>query len=340
MPRPWRRALNAVNASAATGSNAVTVNASAFGNTLAITTGAGNDVITLGGGANVVVTGAGSDTVNGALSTGDTIDLGADNDIFDYRVTAASNFVDGAAGTADEITYSGGAKSFDFSTLLNNVTGEAGSYRNFENLDAVGATGAITAIAATTGSSIDTSSGAHNDVITLGAGTDIVNTFAGDDTVNATGTSLAGDTIDAGAGAVDTLAITGGGTVVMGAAVSNFEFVTLATATIFTANDTVGLTITGSGSGTDIITTGNAAQTVNAGSGNDIIIVGAVGQTIDAGNGNDTVVLSVARGHRCGKHHRRQQLRHAGIQRRRHCQHRRAGHHLQLREHQHRHDHA
>jgi hypothetical protein len=285
--------FNAVNASAATGSNAVTVNASAFGNTLAITTGAGNDVITLGGGANVVVTGAGSDTVNGALSTGDTIDLGADNDIFDYRVTAASNFVDGAAGTADEITYSGGAKSFDFSTLLNNVTGEAGSYRNFENLDAVGATGAITAIAATTGSSIDTSSGAHNDVITLGAGTDIVNTFAGDDTVNATGTSLAGDTIDAGAGAVDTLAITGGGTVVMGAAVSNFEFVTLATATIFTANDTVGLTITGSGSGTDIITTGNAAQTVNAGSGNDIIIVGAVGQTIDAGNGNDTVVLSV-----------------------------------------------
>jgi hypothetical protein len=286
--------LNAVNASAATGSNAVTVNASAFGNALAITTGAGNDVITLGGGANVVVTGAGSDTVNGALSTGDTIDLGADNDIFDYRVTAASNFVDGAAGTADEITYSGGAKSFDFSTLLNNVTGEAGSYRNFENLDAVGATGAITAIAATTGSSIDTSSGAHNDVITLGAGTDIVNTFAGDDTVNATGTSLAGDTIDAGAGVVDTLAISGGGAVVMGAAVTNFEFVTLATATIFTANDTIGLTITGSGSGTDIITTGAAAQTVNAGSGNDTIIVGAVGQTIDAGNGNDTVVLSVA----------------------------------------------
>jgi hypothetical protein len=44
------------------------------------------------------VTGAGSDTVNGALSTGDTIDLGADNDIFDYRVTAASNFVDGGGG--------------------------------------------------------------------------------------------------------------------------------------------------------------------------------------------------------------------------------------------------
>jgi Ca2+-binding RTX toxin-like protein len=122
--------------------------------------------------------------------------------------------------------------------------------------------------------------------------------------------------------------------------VTNFEFVTLATATIFTANDTVGLTITGSGSGTDIITTGAAAQTVNAGSGNDTIIVGAVGQTIDAGNGNDTVVLSVAEATGAvnitgGNNSDTLEFSGGGI-----CQHRRAGHHLQLREHQHRHDHA
>jgi len=287
--------LAAVNASAATAGNAVTVNASAFDNALAITTGAGDDVITLGSGINVVVTGAGSDTVNGALTASDTIDLGADNDTFDYRVTAATNVVDGGAGTGDEITYSGAGDTFNFSLTTDNMGNELGIYRNFENLDATAATGLITATAATTGSSIDTANvGAHNDVITLGAGTDTVNTYDGDDTVNATGTSLAGDTIDAGAGTVDTLAISGGGTVVMGAAVTNFEFVTLASATIFTANDTAGLTITGSGSGIDIITTGNAVQTVNAGAGNDTIIVGAAGQTINGENGNDTVVLTIA----------------------------------------------
>ena len=291
--------LSTVNAANAGSANGVTVDASAFDNALTIITGAGNDVVVLGSGINVVSTGAGSDDVTGALTADDTIDLGADNDIFIFEATvSASNIVDGSTGT-DEIIYSGGAATFDFSTLLNNVAGQTGSYRNFENLDATAATGIITATAATTGSAIDTSTGDYADVITLGAGVDTVSTYDGSDTVNATGATLNNglspdDTIDAGVGDTDVLAITGGGTVVMGVTVTNFEQVTLATATTFTANDTANLVITGSGSGTDIITTGNAVQTVNAGSGNDTIIVGAVGQTIDAGNGNDTVVLSVA----------------------------------------------
>jgi hypothetical protein len=193
-----------ISEAAATG--AVTVDASAFDNALAITTGGGADVITLGSGANVVVTGAGSDTVNGTLTAGDTIDLGADNDTFDYRVTALGNVVDGGAGTGDTITYSGAGDTFDFSLTTDNMGLEFGVYRNFENLAASGATGAITAIAASGGSSITTGNGAYVDIITLGAGNDTVVSYAGSDTVNATAASLnAGDNVNAGAGDTDVL---------------------------------------------------------------------------------------------------------------------------------------
>ncbi|MBZ0123328.1 MAG: hypothetical protein K8F31_05525, partial [Roseovarius sp.] len=152
------------------------------------------------------------------------------------------------------------------------------------------ATAAITATAASGGSTITTGTGAYNDIITLGDSNDTVTTDAGDDTVNATQSTLdAGDNVNAGVGGTDVLAITGG-TVTMGVNITNFEQVTLATGTIFTANDTGNLDIDGSGVADDI-TTGNAVQRVDAGSGNDTITLGAAGQTINGDNGNDTVVL-------------------------------------------------
>jgi hypothetical protein len=136
----------------------------------------------------------------------------------------------------------------------------------------------------------DRECGRGRDSVTLGAASQSINGQGGDDTINVNATTIA-STIAAGETNEtlgDTLNVTGGGAVVMGAGVTEFEKVTLAVATAFTANDTGLLVITGS-SGPDTIVTGNAVQTVNAGADTDTITLGASGQTINGEGGSDTV---------------------------------------------------
>jgi Ca2+-binding RTX toxin-like protein len=132
---------NFENLSAAGATGALTVTAAAAGGTITTGTGAFADTVTLGAGVDIVNTGDGADTVNGALTLNDTINLAAGADTYAYQATTTGNVVDGGAGS-DTITYSGGVKTFTFNTVANNVAGETGSYQNFENLSASGATGA------------------------------------------------------------------------------------------------------------------------------------------------------------------------------------------------------
>jgi Ca2+-binding RTX toxin-like protein len=212
-----------------------------------IFTGSASDKITLGAGVDIVHAGAGTDTIVGALSAGDEIELGPGNESFVHSA-AANAIVDGGEGN-DTLLYSDPAAA----TLVLNVTTSSTSYRNFESLAAGRAMGDLTITAAgmvsmiATGkgndvinaSAVETSltispAGGNNtittgkfaDTITLGAGIDIVNTGDGsdvilgklsaDDVINLQAgddsfafQSMAATTVDAGSGN-DLLILTAG----------------------------------------------------------------------------------------------------------------------------------
>jgi Ca2+-binding RTX toxin-like protein len=85
-----------------------------------------------------------------------------------------------------------------------------------------------------------------------------------------------GASINGGAGK-GALVVNGGGTVAMGASITGIKTVTLASATVFTANG-LNLTITG----------GKKADTITAGSGTDVITGGGGADILIAGTGADT----------------------------------------------------
>jgi Ca2+-binding RTX toxin-like protein len=268
------------NISGSAADDSITVTASTAGGT--ITTGTVGDSVTLNSGTDIVSTGNGADTVTGTLDALDVVDLQGDNDSFDYQVLVGD--VRGGSGFDTlVIDAADGAVTLDL-----NDTFAPGAYSDFENIDGTTANDIITVIASTDGGSITTGSAA--DAITLNTGNDIVLAGLGTDTIRATASTLTlGDNID-GQGGNDTLAITGGGTVSMlvPVAVSSIEFVTLADSVTFIANNTVGLTITGSGDA-DTITLGNVLQNVDAEAGDDSITMGAGSQTINGMAGNDIV---------------------------------------------------
>jgi Ca2+-binding RTX toxin-like protein len=151
----------------------------------------------------------------------------------------------------------------------------------------------------------------------------------GNDTVNVNGTTI-GSTIDAGVGDTDDLNVASWRRRRDGSGRNELRTVTLLPGTTFTANDTANLTINGSATA-DVITTGNAVQTVNAGAGNDIITLGCrrpdikcgrrLGQVFNA----TTIASTIAAGEADG------QGRHPECHRRRHGRHGRGGHRVRER---------
>jgi hypothetical protein len=119
--------------------------------------------------------------------------------------------------------------------------------------------------------------GAHNaDVINLGSGNDSVNVGDTRETVNGgTGTdtvtvssSTIGATIGGGSGGANTLQVTGGGTMSMGANITNMQTVLLGSAATpynFTANSLTGLVVNDLSSGFDTISAGGLNQTLTGG---------------------------------------------------------------------------
>jgi len=218
--------------------------------------------------ADTVVGGAGNDTIvaaTGTLSKGDGIDGG---------------------GGVNTLQLSGGG-TFDLRapTTLANVqllqaregvgaAAETVYLRNGLNLTvnvANGGAGAgVTINGAQDSSTINLGSGA--DTVTLGSATETVNGGAGADTYKVTAATI-GATIHGGGG-TNTLVVSGGGTEVMGANITNVQTVNLASAGnsyVFTANATAGLLV-------NDLSVGN----------NDVIHAGAAGQTLMGGSGDQT----------------------------------------------------
>ena len=286
------------------GTDIINVGAAAQGVTLAggagnntVTGSAFNDIITLGAGKDTVQAGNGADTVNGALTAGDQVLLQGGNDNFVYRaLSAVGTMVDAGTGI-DTLEYTGTtAKTFNFSSALDNVAAEVGAYKAFENLDASTATGAVTLTAAAATTRIETGTGA--DVITAttttvgvrvdsGAGNDRVTTGARDDTiVYGPGT----DTVDAGAGR-DSLELgAGAGPLSINFGVAPGSDQVSAASTYKNFENLNGA----AADGALTVTLGAQTNVVRTGSADDVVHTGAlttVTGTLALGAGSDRVVV-------------------------------------------------
>ena len=211
--------------------------------------GTGNDTIvaaslTLSQG-DTINAGTGTNTL--ALTGGGTFNLGLPTTLTGVQTITAA---EGQGATAQTITLRAGLNA-----TVNVASDTSGDIAP-----------TITIIGAANSDIINLGSG--NDIVTLGAG-ETVNGGGGNDVFNVTAATI-GDTIKGGTG-VNTLAVSNGGTVTMGGAITGISTVTLGSKTTFTANGTANLRIAGSAAGGDVITLGSASQSVIAGGTNETI---------------------------------------------------------------------
>ncbi len=116
--------------------------------------------------------------------------------------------------------------------------------------------------------------GPGNDVVTLGSKNETVNSGGGDNIFNVTAATI-GAVINGSGSGSNTLVVSGGGKVTMGASVSGIADVQLSDPTTLIANTISGMRIHGSVAGGDIITLGAADQSVVSGGANETVIVTA-----------------------------------------------------------------
>ena len=114
-------------------------------------------------------------------------------------------------------------------------------------------------------------------MVTVGGPTETVNLGSGNDTINVSAATI-GATIGNGTGR-NTLDVTGGGTVTMGANITDIADVLLSPASAayhFTANAMSGLTISDSSTTTaDVLTAGGAHETLTGGGSGKVEFIGA-----------------------------------------------------------------
>jgi Ca2+-binding RTX toxin-like protein len=268
-------------------SNFQTVALDATGTTL--TLGSTAETVTAAGGNNAVTLGSGLESVT----------LGAGNDIV-YANGASLNagdHIDGGGGANTLVLSGGGAVLAQFSNFQTVMLDGSGTTLTVSSDPLIVATGGNNVI--TLGDFANTVTlGSGNDIVTLGGGVDTVSLGGGNDIVNATAGSLnASDMLDGGTG-VNTLALTGGGTINLAgvAQVANLQTVALdasgTTLTLGSAPETV----TAAG-GNNVITLGNGLDTVTLGAGNDTVMVGAGaanGSAINGGAGQNVAVFADA----------------------------------------------
>jgi len=136
----------------------------------------------------------------------------------------------------------------------------------------------LTIIGAHNAAIINLASG--NDAVLVGDARETVHGGTGNDTILVSAATI-GATIDGGTGK-STLDVTGGGTVTMGASITNITTVLLAAAPgnmVFTSNAETGLTVVDQSKGADSITAGGAGQTLSGGNGTDTFNAAAAGGT-------------------------------------------------------------
>ena len=102
---------------------------------------------------------------------------------------------------------------------------------------------------------------------------------SGTDTIHVTSATIDA-TIDGGSSGKSTLAVSGGGTMTMGANITDIATASLASATAaynFTANGEVGLVVNDHGTGIDTIAAGGLGQTLTGGAAGKLTMIGFAG---------------------------------------------------------------
>ena len=132
----------------------------------------------------------------------------------------------------------------------------------------------ITIVGAQNAATIQLASG--NDTVTVGGPLETVLGGSGNDTIIVSQATVGGR-IDGGGG-VNTLNVTGGGSLVMGSNIANIQLVTLSAATTaynFTANGLSGLLVNDASSGADTVTAGGISQTLTGGGAGHMTFIGS-----------------------------------------------------------------
>ena len=281
-----------------------------------ITTGAGNDSMTLNGDERyTVITGEGIDQITGSDSAANTVvNTGGGDDVLTITAADFQGTVDMGAGTGDKVilpgagaTIAAGAvwQNIEILQLAGNVTVSAAQLANDTSYEIVGANGVVTATGVTSIDLSNVSFQAGNtssfNLTGTSAADSITASDAADTITVTTTTSANSDTMDGGLG-TDTLAIVDAGS---GAAVAhtfatdsklaNIENITIQ------SDDGVTLTLTGQTENFAIATAaaGGAASTlaITGGSGVETITLTPAhytNSTIVGGGGDDVIALGAA----------------------------------------------
>jgi len=234
-----------------------------------ITTGSGNDTITVADGSNVLTTGGGDDTIT-AGNGPNIIDGGANND----TITAGSgvNTIDGGLGNDTIVAGDGG----------NTVDGGAGD-------DGI-----------TTGAGNDVVvAGLGNDTVITGAGSDVTTVNGGIDTVDS-GSESDRLIVDFSSSTTNVNGGVTGGTLVGGydgafADVAGTSSVVFQGTENFTVTTGSGSDVIATGDGDDVMDGGASSDQLNSGGGADTLLIGLGSDALDGGAGTDTAIFSGAR---------------------------------------------
>ena len=265
-------------------------------------------------GALSVTGGAGGDTLRGGAGD-DTLDGGGGRDV--YRYAASGNGIDLLSFGGDRLEVDGLtaltllAQTGTGATLARGEVqlgvSDGARTRLFIGTDATpGADIAIDLVGRFTPDMLAVEGGglvAKGAAITV-TGPDAVlsptdrtaatgTTTAADDTITGSAADLASASIDASDGE-DRLVVTGGGTLVLGSAITGIEELELAEATTVTATAATGLKRVAGSGGADTLTVVGALASLDAGAGADTIRVegDVVTGAFEGGDGADTLVVA------------------------------------------------
>jgi len=234
-----------------------------------ISTGSGNDTLTVADGFNVLSTGAGNDTIT-AGNGHNLIDGGIGND----TITAGNgaNTIDGGAGNDTIVAGNGG-------NTINGGDGDDGI---------------------TTGSGNDVvNAGLGNDTVITGAGNDVTTVNGGIDTVDS-GSGTDRLIIDYSSSTTNVNGGVTGGTLAGGydgafADVAGTSSVVFQATENFTVTTGIGNDVIATGDGADVLDGGAGSDQLNAGGGDDTLLIGLGSDALDGGAGTDTALFDGAR---------------------------------------------
>jgi hypothetical protein len=239
-------------------------------------------------GVDTIAGEAGNDTIiatSTTLSSGDKIDGGGGSNTlalegpgtFNLALPTTLTNVQTITATEGQAAYSGGGQTFAAQNQIVVLRAGLNATVNVEPDASLNANdpkpATITIVGAANDDTIDLGSG--NDLVTVGKG-ETINLGAGDDTIIVNSATI-GATIGNGTGQ-NTLDVTGGGTMAMGANITGIADVLLSPASVayhFIANTISGLTISdGSTMTADTLTAGGAHQTLTGGGAGSAEFVG------------------------------------------------------------------